>query len=186
MDSSLSSLLLQKLILSSLKGPQFKSVNIYCLVSVQNTFLPSGIWGCEGEDEEQAKLKGIYSAFSANFYSFELLDNYFCLYNCNHINRTISLGHLLRHGNVLIYIYVYIYIYIYTHIYIYIYIYIYAHIYIHTHTRPDIMVFRKLKLLLLHFLLKYVLNYVVCNSYMLLFTDEESEHQGLIHSPLVN
>lgn len=58
------------------KGPQFKKY-LLPVFSVQITFPPSGMWGCEGEDEEQIQLKSIYST-SANFYIFKLLDNYFC------------------------------------------------------------------------------------------------------------
>lgn len=59
------------------------------------------------------------------------------------------MGHLLGHGNTLI-----------------------------IATQPDIMMFRKLKSLLLYFLFKRVLDYVVynsCYSYHY-FTDEEPEH----------
>lgn len=61
-----------------LKGPQFNSVNIaHILYSDYFSSLRDvGVWGGIG-NEESAKLKSIYSAFSANFYVFELLSNYF-------------------------------------------------------------------------------------------------------------
>lgn len=68
-----------------------------------------------------------------------IIKDFFVTYSCNQINRTLSVGHLLRHGNTFCkYI-----------------------------TRCNGV--EKIEITFVTFLLKRVLNYVVCNSCLLLF-----------------
>lgn len=73
-DAFLFSLLLQKLVSPS---PQGTSIQYLLPVfSIQVSFPPLGMSGCEGEDEGRTELKSIYSAFYAEFYTFELFGNF--------------------------------------------------------------------------------------------------------------